>query len=1100
MSGETLAMKAELDASGVASGFQQINSHLSQFGIQTGTASTSLGGLGTMLGTLANPMTAVAAGALAVGSALTTSVGVAGNFQQSMANVTAIMGGSEAEMQAMSAAAREAGATTQYSATQAAEALSYMAGAGWNSTQATAGLKDTLTMAAAGGMDLAAAGDLMTGTIAQFNLQATDAGRVSNVLAAGASATNTSVSQLGAGMTVVGATANAFGMSLESTTAALGALSNGNIKGAEGGTALRGILASLATQSGPAAAALSELGLSAADVNPETNQLSDTMQLLEERGMTATQAIAIFGRENVSAATYLAAHSSELDGLQTSITGTTKASEMAAIQTATYQGAMGELSSACEEAQISLGEALLPVLTEGVKVLTDIVNIGTAAGKAVAGLAGDVAEAAAPVADAFMKYTPTGWLISGTSDLATSAWGDLKEWAGIGDEAAESVAEGVKENKDLATAPADAMKTDAAKKATEEAVDVFGDNYLKALKDSKMSEEIAIYAASGFSDEEALAAINDQVSEANDVYDRSFEYLGKQFRLQLSKGSSGWQGSLFSGDTLLNNAAIFQQSLDPIKMFEAITGLPAPEEATAEYLRLVGKASEAEKLEMKLKGLTFDYGNISDIFGEQFVTRLQNEGSRISQTASEEVQNEYQALLDALEEPTWENLDETLQKMDKLVAEHELDPSEAALWADRYKQVLLDEIVDVDTFLKSEMKGIGESATSAMEDGAVSRAEASELMGYGPILETLKAKFPEKFKAIGGESALAMIAGLKSGDYAAVGEYAGAQVKKGAITAFNTTKGEEFKLSDWIKEGANLSDISNYKQFYEDVFAPALIQESADALDLLGLSISKGLPPAQELIEEFKTLDELLPGIFTAEQRNALETYTGSVESATKTLQAMSKKIETGNSNLKEFKETIELCEPLSEDLFAQWQEGSESGVFFEGYVGASYGQNFENYLKRLSSQYSSVADSAERLQAAHNGQYIAPGMADLSLDIDTTRADENLTGIETDLDSIIGKVKEPLYLEIHFTGEKSVATAGAASTENTQSLANTWQNEISNLKVGVDIDRSDFDELLKDIATAHHTPVIVDVSANAAQIRAIVDDAIADALSNIRV
>ena len=130
-----------------------------------------------------------------------------------------------------------------------------MAGAGWDSQQATAGLKDTLTMAAAGGMDLASAGDLMTNTIAQFNLEATNSGQVANTLAAGAAETNTNISQLGGGLKEVGSTAAAFGMSLESTTAALGALSNAGIKGSEGGTALRGILAGLASQSGPAAEA-----------------------------------------------------------------------------------------------------------------------------------------------------------------------------------------------------------------------------------------------------------------------------------------------------------------------------------------------------------------------------------------------------------------------------------------------------------------------------------------------------------------------------------------------------------------------------------------------------------------------------------------------------------------------------------------------------------------------------------------------------------------------------------------------------------------------------------------------------------------------------
>ncbi|HPM26810.1 MAG TPA: phage tail tape measure protein [Methanothrix sp.] len=268
---------------------------------------SSMGPVGSALSAIGPAGIAAGAGIAVVGSALSSSVTTAAGFQQQMAGVAAIMGSSGAELQAMSNAAREAGASTQFSASQAAEALSYMAGAGWDSQQATAGLKDTLTMAAAGGMDLASAGDMMTNTISQFNLEATDSGRVANVLAAGAAETNTNISQLGGGLKEVGSTASAFGMSLESTTAALGSLSNAGIKGAEGGTALRGILAGLASQSGPAAEALAELGISAEQINPATVGVAEAMSLLNEKGMTATQALQIFGRENVSAATYLAA-------------------------------------------------------------------------------------------------------------------------------------------------------------------------------------------------------------------------------------------------------------------------------------------------------------------------------------------------------------------------------------------------------------------------------------------------------------------------------------------------------------------------------------------------------------------------------------------------------------------------------------------------------------------------------------------------------------------------------------------------------------------------------------------------------------------------
>ncbi|WP_243103747.1 phage tail tape measure protein [Dehalobacter sp. MCB1] len=912
-----------------------------------------------------------------------------------MANVTAIMGGSEAEMQAMSAAARDAGSTTQYSATQAAEALSYMAGAGWNSTQATAGLKDTLTMAAAGGMDLAAAGDLMTGTISQFSLQATDADRVSNVLAAGASATNTSIRQLGAGMNEVGSTANAFGMNLEETTAALGALSNANIKGAEGGTALRGILAGLAMQSGPAAAALSELGLSAADVSPETNELSDTMELLQDRGMTATQAIAIFGRENVSAATYLAAHSSELDGLQTSITGTSKASEMAAIQTNTYQGAMGELSSAVEEAQISLGDALLPSLTSGVQLFTEFVQVGTAAGEALYDFAGDVSTALDPVKEAF-SYTPMGFVAGAVSDTASSVWGDLKEWAGIGDEAGSAVAEGVAGNEDLATAPADAMISNAAKTATEEAADTFGDDYLKAIKDSKVSKELATYIASGFSDGEALAAYNNQNSAANDEYVRSFEYLGKQITLSLQKGGSGWFDAWKVGDTQMGSTQQGGEFYDPVAAFEMLFGVPAPEQCTAEYYDLIGDSITARKIELKeemANGTEFDYTGISAIFGDQFVSRLENEGGRIAATASDEVQNTYQSLLDALKEPTWDNLDEVLSQMDSLVADHELDPSEGALLADRYRETLVAGITDIGEFAKDKAASAGDTISNAFEDHFLSIDEKRAISALDPMLDAIKAESPKAF----GGSGLAGIAkfiemvesGASSSDleayFSSLGTKAGNSFAEALGIAFEEPDFNWYRIFD--EQLASTLGDSNLVSFRENMVQPEVIEQASRALELWNKGVPEFQDYAEKIINSFEEVAEANEWVFTDEQRRALTEYKNEQIGEITLLEIMANKTEKLAKETKKFADEEEdACTECGKLLsaFGAWQEYTAAPYIFRtSYIGPSYGSEGEAYTAGKWAD-DILRDVNNGLTAIGSPEY------DVAVRVKTTLADES--------------------------------------------------------------------------------------------------------------
>ncbi len=375
----------------------QMQSSLGPLGGIAASAASALGPIGIAAGL---------AGAAIVGIGA-SSVGVAANFQSSMSRVNAVLGGSQEDFNALSQAARDAGATTQFSASQAADALYYLASAGLSSTDATTALKDVLNLAGAGGMDLAQASDMLTATLAQYSLKAEEAGRVTNVIAATAAMANTDVSQMGQALTTVGAYANAFGISIEATSAALGILSNGGIKGAEAGTMLRGVLSGLAVQSGPASEALAAIGLTAEDINPATHTLSEIFTTLKEHGMDATTALQLFGRENVSAAMYLQDHAKELDTLQTKITGTNKAAEMNAQLNDNLKGAYAELSSAIEEAQISIGNLFLPALTSITRGATEVIGGITTLGHTLYSLAKN-SEAVSAISQAFSKLGDAG--------------------------------------------------------------------------------------------------------------------------------------------------------------------------------------------------------------------------------------------------------------------------------------------------------------------------------------------------------------------------------------------------------------------------------------------------------------------------------------------------------------------------------------------------------------------------------------------------------------------------------------------------------------------------------------------------------------------
>lgn len=765
-----VSIGAKMDEASLSAAKSKFSSAVSDMSSGVGGLKSSLGselsasmsGIASSMGPVGSALSAIGpagivagAGIAVVGSALSSSVTTAAGFQQQMAGVAAIMGSSGAELQAMSNAAREAGASTQFSASQAAEALSYMAGAGWDSQQATAGLKDTLTMAAAGGMDLASAGDMMTNTISQFNLEATDSGRVANVLAAGAAETNTNISQLGGGLKVVGATANAFGLSLESTTAALGSLSNAGIKGAEGGTALRGILAGLASQSGPAAEALAELGVSAEQINPATVGVAEAMSLLNEKGMTATQALQIFGRENVSAATYLAAHASSLGELETAITDTQKATEMAATMTDTYEGAMGELSSAVEEAEIALGSVLLPAVTEGIKLFTYGVTAVTDFGKAIYDTFDSARDA---VNDAIGVDSGLNRWVNDLLGVDTGAA------EAAGQDIADKVAEGIAESDDLKEAPGDALSSPEALVGAGDA----GRDLAKSV-----SKEFIPYLEAGMKDLDILAMMNSQSTALNETFDRAFEYAGKSLRMHLSEGRSGNFWSLFSGDTLLGQSF----GGNAAAAFQAITGLPAPEEGAAAYYRLMGNAAEAEKIELqqRLRATPVDLYTgeeqaafktqneaIWANFGDSTAQIISDNFDYISQSGSDDAKAAMNVIMDAFAHPDASKFNAVSEALKGLTNEL-IDPAQAARLAADFEAAIMPQIADMKLFCQQQGEEMGQTITGSFSDAVLTADERDLIEGMEPMLNLLLEKAPEIGKEAGLNLIKEFIEAVKSG-------------------------------------------------------------------------------------------------------------------------------------------------------------------------------------------------------------------------------------------------------------------------------------------------------------------------------------------------
>lgn len=322
----------------------------------------------------------VTVGVTALGTA---SVTTAANFESSMSQVQATMGitkdamstvngQSVNTMDTLSKLAKKMGAETAFSASECAEALNYLALAGYDTQQMCDTLPTVLNLAAAGDIALADASDMVTDAMSALGMGVDEAETMVDQMAKTASTTNTSVAQLGEGILTIGATAKSIKGGTAELNTALGILANNGIKGAEGGTHLRNIILSLQNPTDKAAAQMEALGLSVYDSEGNMRSMNDILGDLNKSmdGMTSAEKSniisTIFNKTDLSSVNALLANTGETwDSLQKSITDSGGAAQqMADTQLDNLQGQITILKSALEGLAISFGELLMPTIKQ----------------------------------------------------------------------------------------------------------------------------------------------------------------------------------------------------------------------------------------------------------------------------------------------------------------------------------------------------------------------------------------------------------------------------------------------------------------------------------------------------------------------------------------------------------------------------------------------------------------------------------------------------------------------------------------------------------------------------------------------------------------
>ncbi len=353
-------VKIDADVSGLNKGTKRVKTSLNDVDkaaksttLSTDKLSKSSNSLGNNFGNAATAAFALAGGL----ASIVATTGTISRFDDSMLGLKATISGTAEQMVLLEDQARKLGASTIYSADQAAGAQRFLAQAGFDVNEVLSATPGILNIATAGALDLAAAADLSSNVLGGFSLEVSELSRVSDVLALSSSKSNTNISQLGIALSYVAPLANTAGITIEETAAAIGVLSDSGIQGSRAGTGLIGVIRSLSKITPMAESALEKYGLTSDDVNIKTNGLQNVLKSLKDANIDTSDSFVIFGSEANAAASVLANGNDRVLELTDSLNNANGSAEkMASTMASGVSASLKGLQSALQEVILVLGD------------------------------------------------------------------------------------------------------------------------------------------------------------------------------------------------------------------------------------------------------------------------------------------------------------------------------------------------------------------------------------------------------------------------------------------------------------------------------------------------------------------------------------------------------------------------------------------------------------------------------------------------------------------------------------------------------------------------------------------------------------------------
>ena len=341
---------------------------------QSGTALQNIAAKGEKLKTVGDNISNVGTKLLPVTAGVvglgTAAVKTAADFDTAMSKVAAVSGATGKDLDALRDKAREMGSKTKFSASEAAEAMNYMAMAGWKTEDMLSGIEGVMNLAAASGEDLATTSDIVTDALTAFGLSAKDSGHFADILAAASSNANTNVSMMGETFKYCAPIAGALGFSAEDTAEAIGLMANAGIKGSQAGTALRTIMNNLSGDVKICGSSIGEVTVATTNADGSMRDLSDILADCRTAfaGLTESEkaqaAESLVGKNAMSGFLALMnAGEGDINKLSSAIDNCDGcAAGMAETMNDNLAGQLTILKSQLQELAISFGELLMPAI------------------------------------------------------------------------------------------------------------------------------------------------------------------------------------------------------------------------------------------------------------------------------------------------------------------------------------------------------------------------------------------------------------------------------------------------------------------------------------------------------------------------------------------------------------------------------------------------------------------------------------------------------------------------------------------------------------------------------------------------------------------